>query len=141
MRQTSPHRDPGLAGGVMGSKVLLVGSAVWLLLAPPCARPGEMPAQADLAERIHKSVTAKMPREYEDHSGWGRTIPLPPTLRFPRLRRTFVKVGDHYELPDGTWRRTRVWVNDPDRDLRIRVPEVCKVGKHRTRLLVEATLA
>src|SRR5207253_820622 len=105
------------------------------------ARPGEKPPHADLARRIHQAVVAKMPRQYEDLSEWGKTIPPPPALRFPRLRRTVVRVGDRYELPHGSWKRTRVWVHDPARDLRIAVPEVRKVGKDTTRLRVEATVA
>src|SRR4051812_39594124 len=125
----------------MGNKALLVGSVVCLLFALPPARGGDKPAQADLAARIHQAVVAKMPRQYEDLSEWGKTIPPPPAVRFPRLRRTLIKVGDHYELPDGTWRRTRVWVDDPARDLTVQVPAVRKVGKNTTRLRVEATLA
>jgi hypothetical protein len=44
-----------------------------------------------------EAVVAKMPREYEDLSGWGRTMPLPQNLRLPRLKRTLVRVGDHFE--------------------------------------------
>jgi hypothetical protein len=105
------------------------------------ARAGDKPEYADLAKRIQEAVVAKMPRQYEDLSGWGKTIPPPPAVRFPRLKRTLVRVGDHYELPHGTWKRTRVWVNDPARDVVVQVTDARKVGKNTRRLRVEATVA
>jgi hypothetical protein len=125
----------------MRNKVLLIGSGVWLIFPLACAYPEEKSPNADLAELIHQAVVAKMPRQFEDRSEWGKTILPPPAFRFPRLRRTFVQVGDHLELPHGTWKRTRVWVSDPAHDLHIRVPEVRKAGKDTTRLRVEATVA
>jgi hypothetical protein len=44
------------------------------------------------------------------------------------------------ELPHGTWKRTKVWIDDPDRDLRIAVPSIRLMGK-TTRLRVETTAA
>jgi hypothetical protein len=125
----------------MRSKTFLAGSAAWLLLVLPPAFAGEKSPNADLARRIHDAVAARIPRPYEDLSEWGKTIPPPPAVRFPRLRRTFVRVGDHFELPHGTWKRTRVWMDDPDRDLRIEVPSLRPVGKNTTRLRIEATAA
>jgi hypothetical protein len=124
----------------MRRKVQLVGGVVWLMF-PLLAGAGEKSPPANLADRIRQAVVVRMPRQYEDRAEWGKTIPPPPAVRFPRLRRTVVKVGDHLELPDGTWKRTRVWVNDPARDVQVRVPEVRKVGKNITRLRVETTVA
>jgi hypothetical protein len=98
-------------------------------------------AQADLARRLHEAVLKKVPREYEDRSDWGKTIPPPPAVRFPRLRRTVVQVDGRMEFPHGTWKRTFVRLADPDRDLHIRVPEFRKVDKDTRRLRVEATVA
>jgi hypothetical protein len=125
----------------MRSKGFLAGSVVWLMFILPSAYAGGKSPQADLARRIHEAVVAKMPRPYEDLSEWGKTILPPPAVRFPRLRRTFIRVGDHYELPHGTWKRTKVWIDDPDRDLRIQVPSIRLVDKNTTRLRVEATAA
>ena len=108
------------------------------LLAPD--GPAAEPAQVGLAAYVHRVVVERLPRKFEDLSEWGATIPAPP-VRFPRLKRTVVKVGDRYEVPHGTWKRTKVWVEDPAKDLRIRVAEVRKVGKQTTRLRVEATAA
>ena len=117
-------------------RYLVLALAAGSLLAPDS--PAAEPAQAGLATYIHRAVTEKLPRKFEDLSEWGATIPAPP-VRFPRLKRTVVKVGDRYEVPHGTWKRTKVWIEDPAKDLHIRVPEVRKVGKQTTRLHVEAT--
>src|SRR5207248_1742925 len=54
-------------------------------------------------------------------------------------RRMRVRVGDHDEWPDGPWLRTRVWVDDLDRDVTIKVRDV-RPSDHQTTLLkVEAT--
>lgn len=124
----------------MGNRVRLA-AFVACLASGAAARAEEKPAYADLARRIKEAVVAKMPRQYEDLSGWGKTIPPPPAVRFPRLKRTLVRVGDRYEVPHGTWKRTRVWVHDPARDLFIEVRDAQKVGKNTSRLRVEATVA
>src|SRR4051794_3401866 len=77
---------------------------------PPPEDPG-----AELSRLIHKAVVAKLPKVFEDDSGWGRTIPLPDHLRRPRLRRTIIDVDGHPEVPDGTWTKIRLSVEDPDR--------------------------
>ena len=119
---------------------ILVGAWVVLGMAAGQSRADES-ANADLARRIHEGVLKKVPGEYEDRSEWGKTIPPPPAVRFPRLRRTLVKVGDRYEFPHGTWKRTLVRVADPARDIQVRVPEFVKVDKDTRRLRVEATVA
>ena len=103
--------------------------------------PAAEAAQDGLAAYVHRAVAANVPRQYEDLSEWGATIPAPAAVRFPRLKRTVIKVGDRYEVPHGTWKRTKVWLEEPAKDLRIRVPEVRRVGKQTTRLRVEATAA
>jgi hypothetical protein len=94
-----------------------------------------------LAATIKKAVLAKLPKQFEDNSEWGKTIPLPVAVRFPNLRRAVVRVGDHDELPHGTWKRTRVWMADPERDLTIILSDMKKVGKDTSRLRVDATVA
>ena len=81
-----------------------------LLLIAPLVRAADAPsaedkAMADLGRLIRKAIVAKAPPPYEDASGWGHTIPLPERLVAPRLKRTFVVVGDHKEVPDGPWRK------------------------------------
>jgi hypothetical protein len=119
-----------------------------LLLAPipvaaqaPPSPPADKVAAADLARLIHKAVVAKMPRVYEDKSGWGHTVPLPDRLRFPRLRRTVVEVGDHMEVPDSPWRKVRVRLDDPDRDLQVRVRSFRRLDAMTYRVVVETDAA
>jgi hypothetical protein len=116
----------------------LLAISLSLLSLAPAAAAEEKPARADLARTIKDVLTAKVPRQFEDLSEWGKTVPISP-VRIPRLRRTVVKVGDHDEWPHGVWKRTKVWVDDPARDLTIQVPEVRKVGKNVTRVRVQAT--
>jgi hypothetical protein len=118
-----------------------------LLLAPARVAAITFPtaeeaAGADLARLIHKTIVAKLPTAYEDKSGWGQTIPLPDRLILPRLKRTMVKVGDHMEVPDGTWRKLRLRLEDPDRDLHVRIRGFKQLGPttYRTTYNVEATL-
>jgi len=101
----------------------------------------EEPATADLARLIHKLVVAKVPATYEDTSGWGHTAPLPERLRLPRIRRTLVQVGDHMEAPDGPWRKLRLRMDDPKRDISIRVPSFKAKDAQHYQLVVEADAA
>ncbi len=106
---------------------------------PPAARedPG-----ADLARLIHKAIAAKLPKVYENDSGWGGTVPLPERVRARRVKRTVVEVGDHLEVPDGTWRKVRLSVPDPDSDLTVRVRSFKRLeGEGKYRLTVEADAA
>jgi hypothetical protein len=90
--------------------------------APPAALPPPKEDPGDeLARLIHKSMAAKMPRDFEDKSAWGRTVPLPERVRRPGLRRVIIEVDGKPEVPDGNWRKVRVRVEDPERDLRVRV--------------------
>jgi hypothetical protein len=122
-------------------KEIVLSGVVCLLGFCVGAGAEEKPAGAALARLIHQAVVAKVPRQYEDLADWGKTIPPPDKVRFPRLKRTYIQVGDHYEVPHGTWKRTRIDIEDPARDIRIEVPEVRKTGKGTTRLRVEATVS
>jgi hypothetical protein len=98
-------------------------------------------AGADLARLIHKAVVAKVPGVYEDKSAWGQTVPLPERVRFPRLKRTTVQVGDHLEVPDGTWRKVRLRLEEPDRNLRLKVSSFKQLSPMAYRVKVEADAA
>ncbi|HKI34576.1 MAG TPA: hypothetical protein VKA46_22160 [Gemmataceae bacterium] len=116
-----------------------------LLLAPvPLAAqtapspPSQEAARADLARLIHKAIVSKLPPAYEDRSGWGHTVPLPDRLRLPRARRTLVQVGDRLEVPDGPWRKVRLRVDNPERDLRVRVTSFKRLDPMTYRVVFEA---
>jgi hypothetical protein len=116
--------------------VLLVPSLAAAQL--PSATPDDKDAGAALAQLIHQAVTAKLPKVYEDDSGWGHTIPLPDRLRRPRLRRTIIEVDGRPEMPDGLWRKVRLRLEDPRRDLRIRVRSLQRVDATTYRLIVDS---
>ncbi len=122
----------------------IVAWAPWLVLlvAPaPLAAQTDEAATADLARLIQKGIVARMPPVYENAADWGRTVPLPDRMLLPRLRRAVVEVGDHLEVPDGTWRKFRLSVEDPDRDIRVRVPSFRRVGLMKYRVVIEADVA
>src|SRR5438128_774509 len=92
-------------------------------LTPPLAaadepKPPVKAEHAELARLIHAAIVPKLPKEFEDRSAWGRTIPDPGNLKLSGLR-TRVKVGDKEELAHGSWVRTRLWLDDPGKDVQI----------------------
>jgi hypothetical protein len=117
-----------------------------LLFAPLAAQttaeaPAEVPDSADLARLIHKAVVTNMPEVYEDKSGWGHTIPLPERLRLPRLKRTIIQVGDRMEVPSGTWHKLRLKLEEPDRNLSVRVRSFKRLETTKYRVVVETDAA
>jgi hypothetical protein len=112
-----------------------------IFLTAPVVRADDKPDYSDLARLIHSTIIPKVPREFEDRSEWGKTIPLQPNLRLPRVRRTIIQVGDRMETPHGPWKRTKVWLDDPARDVQIRVTDLKKAEKDKSRLGLEATIA
>lgn len=122
-------------------KALFAAGALSLVCGTSPVRAEDKPDYSSFARRIQEAIVARMPRQFEDLSEWGKTIPLPADVRFPRLRRTAVKVGDHYEVPHGIWTRTRVWINDPAKSLQIQIRDSRKIDKNTTRLRVDATVA
>ncbi len=106
----------------------------------PSPTPENNPA-AELERLIHKSVVAKLPEVIEENSGWGGMIPLPPVLRRPNAPRTVVDVDGKPMVPDGTWRRLRLRMPDPDRDLRIKVQGLERLEATKYRLKLDASAA
>jgi hypothetical protein len=94
-----------------------------------------------LARLLHQAVTAKLPKVYEDTSGWGHTIPLPDRVRLPRARRTIVEVDGRLEVPDGFWRKIRLRMDNPDRDLRIHVRSLERLDATTYRLKLDTDAA
>lgn len=115
-------------------------AVVSLLVALPlCVGAGEpekKPNFDELSRLLHRMALKQVPREHEQTFGWGQTIPIPDKLRLPALR-TYVKVDGRLELPHGAWRRARVKLLDPARDLRIKVRDFRPAGKGY-RLVIDA---
>jgi hypothetical protein len=113
-----------------------------LLLGLPLAAPaGDLPTKdeyADLSKLIHKRVLKQVPREHEEKFDWGKSIPIPGKLIAPGLPRTYVKVGDTKELAHGNWKRIHVKMDNPDKNLKIKVKEFKKLDKGGYRVLLDA---
>jgi hypothetical protein len=99
--------------------------------------PTPTPDYRELSKVIQQQVVKKLPKEVEKRFGWGETIPLPPRLPLPRLR-TYVKVGDHIEVPHGPWRRVKGRIEDPSKDLDIQVREFRQLEPTTYRLALDA---
>jgi hypothetical protein len=124
-------------------QLMLCAVAFWAALAV-ADEPTLTAKQAnynEFARLIHKVVVSQVPKVYEGKNGWGQTIPIPEGMRLGRLRK-LVQVGDHQELPHGHWRKVRVWLDDPNRDLKIRVRDLRNVDKtmYHLALAVDAAL-
>jgi hypothetical protein len=118
---------------------VILFSAV-LLGATAAVPAGEVPIKddyGDISRLLHKIVVKQVPREYEEKFDWGKTIPLPPKLLAPKLPRTFIKVGDRMEVPDGAWKRIHVKLDDPNKDLKIKVKDLKKLDKGGYRVVID----
>jgi hypothetical protein len=126
-------------------KSILCGTACWtVVVLGASAQTSTSAKKADYTEfsrLIQKVVVSQLPKVYEGTSGWGQTIPIPDRIRLRNLR-TVVKVGDHLELPHGHWRKTRVWMDDPQRDLIIEVQDLKQIDPttYHVKLEVDAPL-
>ena len=113
--------------------------AVLALIPLSLAAQEKTPPKADYAEfskLVHQMVVKSLPKQFEDTSGWGQTIPVPPKLPFPQLRK-FVKVGDKLELPNGSWRRFKGKIDDPAKNLKINVKDFKVLDEKTYRLVVD----
>lgn len=111
MKLTATHALFGL--------LLLLSSRQVHAQAPP--KP-ERPAH-EMEQLLHKALVSQLPKVYEDRSAWGQTIPIPDRLLLPRLRRNVIPMEGRSAVPDGLWRKTRLSVDDPARDMRLSVRE------------------
>jgi hypothetical protein len=85
---------------------------------------------------VHSVVVRQLPKEFEDTSGWGHTIPAPEKLPFPGLRK-FIKVGNKLEVPHGTWRRFKGKIEQPDKNLKIVVKDFKQIDGKNYRIILD----
>lgn len=100
------------------------------------------PDLGELSRMIRSEVLKSAPKEFEGSLGWGQSTPFPPKLRLPGLARTTVKVGDRTELAHGTWKKGKVWVENPQRDFALAVTDLklSESGKYRMTVVSSAPL-
>jgi hypothetical protein len=120
--------------------------AVLVLILPLAAPAGDPPAPtkddfSELSKLIHKMALKQVPRTHEEKFDWGKSIPIPDNLAFPNLPRTYIKVGDKKELAHGNWKRVVVKLENPDKDLKIKVKEFARMDKGGYRMVLDAEAA
>ena len=112
-----------------------------LVLALPLAVPaseGPKDEFPELSRLLHKMVVKQAPREVEHKMDWGKSVPAPEKLRLPKVPRTTVKVGDRMELAHGGWKRIHAKLDNPEKDVKIRVKEFRKQEKGPYRVVIDA---
>jgi hypothetical protein len=105
---------------------------------PPGAKPERLKADyAEFSKLVHTFVVKGTPKDVEHRDGWGNVIPHTEKLILPRLR-TYLKDGDRIVLPHGAWKRLKVQIEDPARDLIINVKNFKYAGGKNYRLDLDA---
>jgi hypothetical protein len=125
----------------MPIRILLAAFMICSILLPAAGQADEKLDYAELSKLIHQGVVAQMPKQVEDRADWGKTVPITSDLRLPRLQRVKVKVGDREEWPHGLWKRTKVWMDDPAKDLQINVRDFQATDGGTFRLGIDVTAA
>ena len=93
----------------------------------------------ELSRLIHGLVAKGAPKAFEEKSEWGKSTPFPEKLRLPNLPRTTIKVGDRIELAHGNWKRAKMWLEDPEKDLGVTVTSFKQLEGSKVRLTLIAT--
>jgi hypothetical protein len=96
---------------------------------------------ADFSRLIHRMVVKELPKEIEDKSGWGQIVPLTEPVRFPNLPRAKVRKGDKEGYPHGLWKKFKVRIPNPEKDLKIDVREFSKLDPKTLRVVVDTEAA
>ena len=92
----------------------------------------------ELSRLIHGLVVKGAPKAFEEKSEWGKSTPYPEKLRLPNLPRTTIKVGDRVELAHGTWKRAKMWLDNPEKDLALRVTSLKQLEGSKVRIKLTA---
>lgn len=90
----------------------------------------------EFSRLVHAIVVKQLPKDLEEASGWGGTIPVEANLPFPKLRK-YVKVGEKMEMPHGTWRKFRGKLEDPAKNLKIIVKDFKQLDGKTYRIVTD----
>jgi hypothetical protein len=108
---------------------------------PTPAAPSTPPTEyAALEKLIQDAAVAHLPRKYEDHSGWTGSVPIDPTMRLQHRRRQ-IEVNGRMEWPHGAWKRNKLWLDNPAKDVHLRINEFRRLDNGKVRLVLAATVA
>jgi len=94
----------------------------------------------EFSKLVHGVVVNQTPKEYEHKDGWGNTIPLEGRLPLPNLR-TYLKNGDKVVLPHGAWKKMKLKLDDPHKDIKIQVKEFKPIDAKTYRVVLDADIA
>jgi hypothetical protein len=115
--------------------------ALGFIAAATSAPADEKAKYAELSQLLQQTVVAHIPKEINDYSEWNKTIPVAPGgLRLPGAKRTVLKVGDKDEWPHGTWKRTKIWFDDPAKDIKVAVKSFRKDEGKPYQVQIEANV-
>lgn len=123
------------------TKDWLAAGIVGLMLSPFICGADPKTDYAELSRLIQQAVVDKAPKRFDDRSDWGWTTPTPVNVRFPNMQRTVVRVNGRDEFPHGVWNRSLIWLDDPAKDIEIRVLDVKPLDANNYRVKLEATVA
>lgn len=104
------------------------------------SKPSPATDFSELTRLLQKYTASQMPKVYEDKSKWGMTVAAPEKkLPFGKLRKK-VETENGDRLPHGAWKRSRLWLDDATRDVKVTVHEFRKLDNQLTRLRVGAVI-
>jgi hypothetical protein len=139
-QQLRPSRLGDLFGGrhMLRNQIFLVGLLVFWR---PIVSWGQDARQAALAEMVHSILISKMPTEHEERKNWGH----------------YVRIFDGYDVKGkglkiqlkkrernanhGLWKRFKVWVDDPHRDLQIEIRNMRRNGEDKLQFELVGTVS
>jgi hypothetical protein len=93
-----------------------------------------------IAQLVTPLVAEAVPREFEGQKDWGKTTPITTGLHSDGNFFKFDIHREKSEVNDGVWKKYRVTLVDPDKNLEIRIDNVQRQddGKYKLALFVAA---
>jgi hypothetical protein len=108
---------------------------------PAESKDDKKPDYAELSKLVQQAIIEKAPKKFEDKSQWGRTIPVHDNVRLPRLKRVVIEKDGKMQYPDGAWKRSFVWLDDPAKDIQIRIKDLKSVAPKTYRVKLDAMVS